>query len=132
MQETWIQSLVWEVPLEEKMATHSMIRAWEILWMEEFGELQSMGSPRVRHNRACTQHIFAKLNEEPYKHVYSIPCEKKESMSQNNNCFQSNFLWFYIHIMYYICFKHMFIKKKKKRKNIYQTINRNFYPLLNI
>ena len=115
MQETWIQSLVWEVPLEEKMATHSMIRAWEILWMEEFGELQSMGSPRVRHNRACTQHIFAKLNEEPYKHVYSIPCEKKESMSQNNNCFQSNFLWFYIHIMYYICFKHMFIKKKKGR-----------------
>ena len=63
--------MVWEVPLEEKMATHSMIRAWEILWMEEFGELQSMGSPRVRHNRACTQHIFAKLNEEPYKHVYS-------------------------------------------------------------
>ena len=83
--------------------------------MEKFGELQSMGSPRVRHNWACTQHIFAKLNEEPYKHVYSIPCEKKESMSQNNNCFQSNFLWFYIHIMYYICFKHMFIKKKKGR-----------------
>ena len=56
-----------------------------------------------------TQHIFAKLNEEPYKHVYPIPFEKKESTSQNNNCFQSNFLWFYIHVIYYICFKHMFI-----------------------
>ena len=50
MQETWVQSLGWEDPLEKKMATHSSILAWEIPWMEEPGWLQSMGSQRVRHD----------------------------------------------------------------------------------
>ena len=35
MQETWVQSLGQEDPLEYKMATHSSIVAWEILWTEE-------------------------------------------------------------------------------------------------
>ena len=38
-----------EDPLEEGMATHSSILAWGILWIEEPGELQPMGSQRVRH-----------------------------------------------------------------------------------
>ena len=50
MQETWVQSLVWEDPLEEKMATHSSILAWRIPWTEEPGKLQSMGSQRVGHD----------------------------------------------------------------------------------
>ena len=50
MQETWIRSLGWEDPLEEFMATHSNILAWTILWTEESGGLQSIGSQRVRHN----------------------------------------------------------------------------------
>ena len=50
MQETWVQSLVWEDPLEENMAPHSSIFAWEIPWTEELGGLQSMGSQRVKHN----------------------------------------------------------------------------------
>ena len=44
MQETWVQSLSWEVPLEEGMATYSSILAQGIPWTEEPGELQSMGS----------------------------------------------------------------------------------------
>ena len=43
MQETQVQSLGWENPLEEEMATHSSILAWEIPWIEEPGGLQSMG-----------------------------------------------------------------------------------------
>ena len=43
MQETQVQSLVWEDPLENEMATHSSILAWEIPWMEEPGGLQFMG-----------------------------------------------------------------------------------------
>ena len=39
-----------EDPPEEEMATHSSILAWEILWTEEPGGLQSMGSQRVGHN----------------------------------------------------------------------------------
>ena len=38
-QETWVQSLGWEDPLEKDMATHSSILAWEIPWTEEPGEL---------------------------------------------------------------------------------------------
>jgi hypothetical protein len=43
MQKTWVQSLGWETPLEEEMATHSSILAWRIPWAEEPGGLQSMG-----------------------------------------------------------------------------------------
>ena len=50
MQKTWVQSLGWEDPLEEKMATRSRILAWKIPWTEEPGKLQSMGSQRVGHN----------------------------------------------------------------------------------
>ena len=50
MQETGIQSLGWEDPLEKEMATHSSILAWEIPWTEETGRLQSMGSQRVGHD----------------------------------------------------------------------------------
>ena len=50
MQETWVQSLGQEDPLEKEMATHSSILAWRILWMEEAGGLQSMGSKRVGHD----------------------------------------------------------------------------------
>ena len=42
MQETQVRSLGWEDPLEEEMATHSSILAWEISWTEEPGGLQSM------------------------------------------------------------------------------------------
>ena len=49
MQETWVRSLGWEDSLEEEMATHSNILAWEIPWTEEPGRLQSMGSQRVGH-----------------------------------------------------------------------------------
>ena len=50
VQETLVQSLGWEDPLEKEMATHSSILAWKILWMEEPSRLQSMGSQRVRHD----------------------------------------------------------------------------------
>ena len=46
MQETKVQSLGWEDPLEKEMATHSRILAWEIPWTEEPGGLQSMGSQK--------------------------------------------------------------------------------------
>ena len=42
--ETWVQPLGWEDSLEEEMATHSHILAWEIPWTEESGGLQSIGS----------------------------------------------------------------------------------------
>ena len=50
--------------LEEEMATHSIILAWEIPWTEEPGRLQSMDSQRVRHDLATEQQ----------QHVYVCVC----------------------------------------------------------
>ena len=52
MKDTQVRSLGQEDLLEKEMATHSSILAWRILWTEEPGGLQSMGSQRVRHDRA--------------------------------------------------------------------------------
>ena len=54
-QETRVQSLNQEDPLEKGMATHSNILAWRIPWKEGPGGLQSMGSQRVRHDGATRQ-----------------------------------------------------------------------------
>ena len=50
VQETWVQSLGQEDPLENEMATHSSILAWKIPRTEEPGGQQSMGLLRVGHD----------------------------------------------------------------------------------
>ena len=57
VQETWVQSLGWEDPLEKGMVTHSIILAWRIPWMEEPGGLQSVGSQRVRYDEQLSLHF---------------------------------------------------------------------------
>ena len=52
MQEKQVWPLGWEDPLEE-MATYSRILAWEILWTEEPGELQSMGLQKCQTQLIC-------------------------------------------------------------------------------
>ena len=56
MQETWVQFLGQEDPLEKRMATHSSIFAWRIPWTEKPGGLQSMGLQRVGHDWATDTH----------------------------------------------------------------------------
>ena len=55
VQQTWVQSLGQEDPLEKGMATHSSIIAWRIPWTEEPGGLQSIGSQRVRQDKATNR-----------------------------------------------------------------------------
>ena len=62
MQETWVQSLDQEDPLEKEMAMHSSILAWRIPWMEEAGRLQSMGSQRVIHDWATSLLLVKRSN----------------------------------------------------------------------
>ena len=50
MWETWVQSLGWEDPLEQGMATLCSILAWRIPWTEEPDTVQSMGLQRVGHS----------------------------------------------------------------------------------
>ena len=54
MQETRVQSLGQEDPLEKEMATFSSILAWKIPWTDEPGRLQSMGLQRVGHDFTFT------------------------------------------------------------------------------
>ena len=62
-QETQVRSLSQKDPLEKKMAAHSSTLAWEIPWTGESGRLQSMGSQKVRHNRATTTIIVHIVEE---------------------------------------------------------------------
>ena len=57
MQETMVQSLGWEDPLEEEMAIHSSILAWRIPWTEEPGGY-SLWHYIVRHNQETNTFIF--------------------------------------------------------------------------
>ena len=50
IQETWVRSLGYEVPLEKEMATHSSTLAWKIPWTEEPGRLQSVVLQKVGHD----------------------------------------------------------------------------------
>ena len=74
MQEIQIRSLVGKDTLEKEMATHSSILAWKILWTEEPGGLQSMGSQRVRHYWA-SEHVFKK-KEKSLKYIPSSTPKK--------------------------------------------------------
>ena len=72
MQETWVRSLGGEDSLQEEMATHSSITAWEVSWIEEPDGLQSMVSQRVVHDLLAKQqqvHIyFLLLNQKNSRH----------------------------------------------------------------
>ena len=75
MQETQVQSLGWEDPLEKEMATHSSTLAWKIPWTEELGRLQSMGSQRVRHDWVTSLEVFTMDTE--------VESDPKETRGQN-------------------------------------------------
>ena len=62
MQEIWVPSLGREDPPKKEMTTHSSILAWEILWTEEPGRLQSMGSEKsqTQLKRLNNSNIFVK------------------------------------------------------------------------
>ena len=61
MQETQVQSLGWEDPMEKEMANLSSILAWRIPWTEKPGGLQSMGSQRVGYDSVTNTQIHNNL-----------------------------------------------------------------------
>ena len=56
MQQTGVRSLVWEDPLERRMATHSSILTWENPWTEEPGRLQAMRSQELDTTQQLTHY----------------------------------------------------------------------------
>ena len=68
MQETWIQPLGQEDPLEKEMATLSCILAWIIPWTEEPGGLHYVGLQTLGHNWTINVHTQHFIYDSPYKH----------------------------------------------------------------
>ena len=64
MQETWVQPLGWEDPLEKGMAIHSSILAWRIPWAKKPGGLRFMGSHKAGHGWA-TNTFYKSLGLSP-------------------------------------------------------------------
>ena len=73
MQETRVQFLGWEDPLEKGIATHSSILAWGIPWAEEPDGLQSKGLSRVISNTTVQKHQFfgAQLCSQSNSHIHT-------------------------------------------------------------
>ena len=63
MQETWVQSLDGEDPLEEEMETHSSILTWRIPWIEKPHRLQSTGPLRVGPDRTTSLHFDVEITK---------------------------------------------------------------------
>ena len=80
MQETQVPSLGQEDPLEQEMATHSSILAWEISRTEEPGGLQFMGSQRVGHN-SVTEHIHTQENERQAEDWLLLAAKESQSLN---------------------------------------------------
>ena len=73
VQETRVQSLGWEDPLEEEMATHSSVLAWRIPWMEEPGGLQSMGQYVSDMTKQASHHQILKKKKKNLDGDCDIP-----------------------------------------------------------
>ena len=82
MQETWVQSLGQEDPLEKEMATHSSILAWKVPWTEEPSRLQSMGLQRVRHDWASSLSLSHSLGILQARILEWVACPFSRGSSQ--------------------------------------------------
>ena len=113
LRKNWVQSLGWEDPLEEGMATHSGILAWKIPRAEEPGGLQSMALQRIRHDwvtkhsMACDRHIMqgiqnlsqlealGKKNDSKRKLWSKLEANKKECKVTISNSMENPVIFFY-------------------------------------
>ena len=101
-QETRVQSLGWEVPLEKAMVIHSSILAWRIPWTEKPGGLQSMGLQRVGHDWVTNTHrtskqlncdlISSHLGADLLTATLCYPAKKEGRKSPSYICLLSSFL----------------------------------------
>ena len=106
MQETWVQSLGQEDPLEESMATRSSILAWRIPWTKEPGSLQSMGFQRIgcdwsdlAHMHAHTQTTILAQRRDSWTElsregIHSLPPITVAVLSNSNGFFNLKMLAF--------------------------------------
>ena len=110
MQDTWVWSLGQEDPPEKRMATHFSILAWRILWTEEPGGLQSMGSQRVRQDLGL---IFTFIQ----LYGYATVCLTFHPLKRNLDFFhfqmlQMKHLWTFMYRFFWYVYKVLFLRGK--------------------
>ena len=75
MQETQVQSLGWEDPLEKRMATHSSILAWRILWTEKPGGYSPRG---CKESYTTEQHTHTQTHTHTHTHTDTHTARRKK------------------------------------------------------
>ena len=118
MQETWVQSLGQEDPLEKEMATHSSILAWRIPGMEETRGWQSTVSQRIRHDWptslslsnyiyicVCVYILYTYIYMY-YTHIYIIHIH-------TYMCIYTIYIYMY-YTYIYVCIIHIYIYMRRK------------------
>ena len=82
MQETWVQSLVQEDPLEKEIETHSSILAWRIPWTEEPHKELDM-TEWLTHTHGDIQSSDLYINKGPYPIPFSLHCVVPYNLRKN-------------------------------------------------
>ena len=108
-QETWLQSMGQEDPLEKGMATHSSILAWRIPWTEEPGGLQSIELQEVGHDWNDFAHTHSLENDKQPKELnwflilwFDLNVKKREISKPT---LKSSTIWTILKIFIIICYK---------------------------
>ena len=114
MQETWIQSLGPEDPLEKGMATHSSILAWRIPQTEEPRQLQSMDLQRVGHDWAA-EHTHSPLNTTRFRENVSDNCKLYSAVERVWLMKLLRLPWIFLAVRIYIFMSHQKTKRKNKK-----------------
>ena len=117
MEEMRVQSLAWEDPLEQEMATCSSILAWKIPWTEKPGGLQSMGLQRVGHDRACCTRAYTHTHT-----IFSYVKKKNEQNSMGASGWFSSFPVIYVAFAVSLYFLKSVLINFKKLLCIYNIV----------
>ena len=106
VQKTWVRFLGQEDPLEKGMAAHSSVLAWKILWTEEPGSLQSMGSQRVGYSWETSTWLSIKVSKF-YKLcpvIWTTPLSLSPHVSHSFKFLQISWGQISSHTPFFFCF----------------------------
>ena len=127
IQKIRVRSLGGEDPLEKGMATHSSILGWRIPWTEEPGELQSMGSPRVRHDWTTNTFnfiAFCFIMLSRYWMFYkSKICGNLVSSKSINTTFSNRICLLLVSVSHFAVFQNFHQQKDDNSQKAQMTVN---------
>ena len=130
MQETQVQSLGWEDPLEKEMSTHSSTVAWKIPWMEEPRRLHGVAKSRTQLSD-FTFTFFLNFRHENSRNSICIPM----SLSAKRDVLKSNgehLLHSRLHLTFYSAFLVTISLNKREKNRVLSQILKSFLNMLHL